>query len=283
MERCGNPGAVHEVVVTSPLGLVPMELESFYPAGSYDIPVTGDWDEEEKRTVSEQLRRFVLQGGYSHIVCHLAGMDFLKEALPASAVFTGGMHPTHRGSLEAMLAALEEAVKGIPKVGPREARAERVASLCRFQFGAGGEALAAGCDVRRTGPELRFVVPDRQRTQVGMLAPERGLVSLTLAGAARLAGRTGYDVEIEDFMPSGTVFAVGVLKAGEDIRPGDEVVIIHEGRLRGVGVAVMGGPEMAESDRGAAVKVRHHVPSGKGGSEKVRGAGGGKAGGGFGE
>lgn len=266
VDRCGNPGAVHEVVVTSPLGVVPMELESLYPAGSYDIPVTGDWDEQEKRTISEQLRSFVKQGGYSHVVCHLAGMDFLNEALPSFTVFTGGKHSAHHSSLEAMLAALTEAVKAPEKVSGRVARAERLASLCRFQFGDGGEALTAGCDVRRLGPELRFILPDRQHTQVAMLAPERGLVSITLAGGGRLAGKTGYEVEIDDFMPSGTVFAPGVLKAGGPIRPGDEVVIMHKGRLRGVGVAVMGGPEMAESDRGAAVKVRHHVPTARGGS-----------------
>lgn len=275
-DRCGNPGTVHEVVVTSPLGVVPMELESLYPAGSYDIPVTGDWDEQEKKTILEQLRRFVLQGGYSHVVCHLAGMDFLTEALPASSVFTGGKHSAHSSSLEAMLAALTEAVKGSPKVGGRLAQAERLASLCRFQFGDGGDALTAGCDVRRFGPELRFILPDRQHTQVGMLAPERGLVSITLAGGGRLAGRTDYEVEIDDFMPSGTVFAPGVLKAGRSIRPGDEVVIVHKGRLRGVGVAVMGGQEMSESDRGAAVKVRHHVTTARGGNaSEGRDAGGG--------
>jgi archaeosine synthase len=256
---CGNPGAVHMVVVTSPLGVVPMELESFYPANSYDITVTGDWDEEEKKILREQLRLFLHRGGYSSVICHLSGMDFLKDALPPSTVFTGGTHPTRRASLEAMATELSEAVRDLPKVGGKTAGAERMASLCRFQFGEGGEALVAGCDIWRMGPELRFILPDRQHTQVGMLSPERGLVSLTLPGGGRLAGRTGYDVAIDDFKPSGTVFAAGILKAGEVIRPGDEVVITHDGRLRAVGTAVMSGPEMARSDRGAAVRVRHHV------------------------
>jgi archaeosine synthase len=277
---CGNPGAVHEVVVTSPLGVVPMEIESFYPAGSYDITVTGDWEEDEKKILFEQLRRFVLQGGYSHVICHLSGMDFLKEALPASTVYTCGMRSTHQDCLDAMLAGLSDAVRGLPKVGGRLAGAERAASLCRFQFGDGGEALSAGCDLWRRGPELRFIMPDRQHTQLGMLSPERGLVSLTLPGGGRLAGRTGYEVEIDDFKPSGTVFAAGILKAGEAIRPGDEVVITHDGRLRGVGAAVMGGPEMARSDRGAAVKVRHHVGAGAGGTGQKSADGGGKNGGG---
>jgi archaeosine synthase len=32
---------VHEVIVTSPLGIVPRELDFMYPANAYDIPVTG--------------------------------------------------------------------------------------------------------------------------------------------------------------------------------------------------------------------------------------------------
>src|SRR5213079_3252378 len=37
-----NPSVVHEVIVTSPLGLIPRELERFHPARDYDIPVTGE-------------------------------------------------------------------------------------------------------------------------------------------------------------------------------------------------------------------------------------------------
>ena len=40
--------AFHELIVTSPVGLVPRELESTYPARFYDIPVIGDWYEDER-------------------------------------------------------------------------------------------------------------------------------------------------------------------------------------------------------------------------------------------
>src|SRR5207244_12028097 len=50
-----DPSSVHEVIVTSPLGLIPRELERSYPAGSYDIPVTGDWSRREAAMVSDDL------------------------------------------------------------------------------------------------------------------------------------------------------------------------------------------------------------------------------------
>jgi archaeosine synthase len=259
IDRCKNPGAVHEVVVTSPLGVVPVELESFYPAGCYDVPVTGDWDEQETRMMKEQLGRFISSGRYSDVVCHISGMDFLNEVLPPTAVNTAGERATAKESLEAMREALDGLTAGIPKVRRRDAVGEKVASLARFQFGEGGGALAAGCDVRRRGPDLR--ITDERRTQLALLQHERGLLSLTMDGARRLLGRTRYEVEIGDFKPSGTVFAPGVLGAGKDIRPGDEVLVARSGELRGVGVALMSAAEMLESKKGGAVRMRHHVSS----------------------
>ncbi|MBJ23750.1 MAG: hypothetical protein CMB64_03685 [Euryarchaeota archaeon] len=46
----GNIAAT-ELSVTSPLGIVPRELEELWPASNYDIPVTGHWDKEEKSIV----------------------------------------------------------------------------------------------------------------------------------------------------------------------------------------------------------------------------------------
>ncbi|TLZ66388.1 MAG: hypothetical protein E6K12_06405, partial [Methanobacteriota archaeon] len=53
-----NPSVVHEVIVTSPLGLIPRELERFHPARDYDIPVTGDWSRDEAAIVAEDLSAF---------------------------------------------------------------------------------------------------------------------------------------------------------------------------------------------------------------------------------
>jgi len=55
----------------------------------------------------------------------------------------------------------------------------------------------------------------------------------------------------------GSLFAVGVMDADPSIRAGEEVAIMRNGKIAGVGVAVMGGREMVEMRRGEAVKVRH--------------------------
>jgi len=265
IEMSRNSGAVHEVVVTSPLGVVPLELESFYPAGGYDVPVTGDWDGDEMRVIREQLRSFVSAQRYDSVVCHLPGMEFLKDALPPSTIFTPPGAATSRASLVALEGALKEAVAGLPRVNRREAFLARMQALCRFQFGERGSELLEGCTLKYQGPNLKFFTP--QKKQVGMILRERGLVSLTMDGGMRLLGKTGYEVQIGDFKPSSAIFAAGVLRAGKDIRPGDEVLAVHGGELRGVGIAVMSASEMEEHGKGTAIKLRHHVSSKDGDSQ----------------
>jgi len=63
---------VHEVVLTSPLGLVPRELESLYPACCYDVPVTGHWSAEE-REVLEEMLSWYLRSFSGEVVCYAGG------------------------------------------------------------------------------------------------------------------------------------------------------------------------------------------------------------------
>jgi archaeosine synthase len=83
------------------------------------------------------------------------------------------------------------------------------------------------------------------------------MLSLTMDGAKRLLGHGLGWVEMGDFDLTGSLFAVGVKDADVALRPGDEAVILRNGEVEGVGVAVMSGTEMADGRRGEAVKVRH--------------------------
>ena len=97
-------------------------------------------------------------------------------------------------------------------------------------------------------------------TQLGMITRERGLISLTMNGAERIAKSKKYWVEIyDDFTLKGSVFAPGVKGAEDEIRVGDEVIVIRKEKLCAVGVAQMNGDEMKKSSHGEAVKVRHRI------------------------
>jgi len=252
---CGNPSAVHEVIVTSPLGLVPRELERSYPAAHYDIPVTGDWSRDEAGMLVDAIRGFVRANAYDAVVAHVVTeAPFVREALP-DAVFTAEARTGTEEALDRLTAALREAVAGIPKVSASARRAEDLASVARLQFGNAGDALVAGATVRGRWPFTRIF---RDGEQLGMVT-DRGAISLTLAGGRILSERRVACVDIEDFVPKGNIFAVGVTGATPDVRVGSEVVVVHGGDVRAVGVARMHAREMVELRRGEAVRVRHRA------------------------
>lgn len=248
-----NPSVVHEVIVTSPLGLIPRELERFFPARSYDIPVTGDWSRDEAALVLEDLTAFVRENRYDAVVAHLAAeAPIVKEAIP-NAIFTSKDRPTSDASIASLTDALTEVARSRDRI-PKGARfAEEMSNIARFQFGDPGSNLVDHATFRGRFPNVRVI---RDGAQVAMHTA-RGMLSLTLAGGGILSDADAYWVEIEDFSPKGNVFAVGVVDAAREIRPGDEVVVRHGRDVRAVGNARLNWREMIDLRRGEAVHVRH--------------------------
>ncbi len=250
---CGNPSVVHEVIVTSPLGLIPRELERFYPARAYDIPVTGDWSRDEASMVVEDLQAFAKENAYDAVIAHLgAESPIVHEALPEAILTTQG-RPTSDESLANLTRTLKEATASLKPVGRGRRFAEEMTNIARFQFGDAGRGLVENAEFKGRFPNVHV---RKAGTQVAMHT-DRGMLSLTLEGGRLLSAVNAHCVEIEDFVPKGNLFAVGVTGATPDIRIGDEVVVRHGADVRAVGSARMNPREMVDSDRGEAVHVRH--------------------------
>jgi archaeosine synthase len=129
--------------------------------------------------------------------------------------------------------------------------------LADFQFGPhASEAIFPEI------PKIRGLFPtyyasDRGR-RFATITGTYHTLALTIEGARRYlrACEGRYCVQIDDFEPKGTVFAIGVLNADLDIRPFDEVIVVND-RVIAVGRALMSGWEMQASKRGGAVALRH--------------------------
>ncbi|WP_400219802.1 DUF5591 domain-containing protein [Methanomethylophilus alvi] len=254
---------VHEVIVTSPLGIVPRELDAMYPANSYDIPVTGEWKCEEKATIRRMLKELLEKGHYEKVVCHLGEDAELVGGLCDGMVETVVGDPVSPKSLENLDKALRDATKGMEPVDYLVDRREAIRSVLSFQFGKDvadaimdentyGIGKFPYWKVFREDPENR-----QKKTQLCMMSPERGMFSLTMDGAEIIAGMGRNIVEMQDFELKGSLFAVGVDKADHGLRIGDEAIVVCGGKVRGVGVAAMCGAEMEQMKRGIAVKMRH--------------------------
>ena len=256
---------VHEVIVTSPLGMVPRELDACYPANSYDIPVTGEWKCEERAMIREMVGSLIQQG-YDKVICHLGDDYELVEGLAEMECTVVG-DPTSPKSLENLDKALRAAAKGMEPADYLVDRNNLARGPLEFQFGRDIADLLMDENTYAIGkfPYWKFIREDpedrKKKTQLGMMTPERGMVSLTLEGAEILAEAGYATVEIMDFELKGNLFAVGVIRADPRIRIGDEAIIVCDGQVRGVGVAMMCGREMTDLKRGIAVKVRHKIKS----------------------
>lgn len=246
---------LHELILTSPLALVPRELEEVYPAASYDVPVTGHWDREERAWLLDCLAAYLKKNKYARIVAHLEGE--LEETVRSSgldAAFTGG--GTREDSLEKLARAVREACRDAVRL--KEGRLQRYRAVADFYFGEGaGDALLSN-DAHIKGRELQ----NEDKKALAMITPN-GTMALSIEGARRLADRGSYIVTIGDFLPRGSLLAPGVVEADPQIRPGDEV-IIQGPRAFGVGRAKMSGWEMVESRRGVAADIRKIVGTTKG-------------------
>lgn len=242
MGAVGN--RAHELILTSPLGLVPRELEAVYPAAHYDVPVSGYWDREEQWFIASVIGRYLERHGYGRVIAHLdgGGLEIARRAAEIAGIDleeTCSGRPTESDSLQ----ALEEALGG-----ERVIRPDTVRGTVSWQFGA--DIATKNLQVRGK-PWRRLVV--RGREQVFSVDAATGLLRPTFAGWELLGER--YRVHIDDFIPQGDILAPGVTGADAVIREGDEVLVVGE-RAVATGKAAMGADEMRRSSRGVAVRVR---------------------------
>src|SRR6056297_3093831 len=249
----------HTVSMTSPIGVVPQELELTYPAQHYNAVVTGRWSEDEKQFVAEVLRRYLERNDYPRVIAHVPEHGYrdvcerVEGELGMAFEYTVEDHPTTTESLGNLMRTLD----GELKYGKRERQHNTVRAIADYQLGDGaGDDLFEDIQTESRYPKLR--VRDSDDEQLAAMVPQYGVLSFTLAGARQWVASDAPTkrVEIDSFAPHGSVLAPGVVDADDDVRVGDEVVI--EGpKAFAVGRAEMSGPEMAESTRGIATTVRH--------------------------
>ena len=251
-----NPNVVHEVIITSPLGLVPRELECTFPAANYDIPVTGVWDDYEKDMITNFLTKYLKINKYEKIIAHLPNelIDIIKPLIKNVTV-TCIDNPTSNNSLEKLKLTLSKAIDEFEKVTNQIRAKEEIFCLAQYQFGeTNAVELLKNCTIKGKYPYRKIFEKGKQ---LGMITQERGLISLTLEGAKKI---NDYNVEIyNDFELKGSVFSPGIKNADKKIRIGDEVRVNNKKKIVAIGVAQMNGEEMIESTRGEAVKVRHKI------------------------
>ena len=199
---------------------------------------------------------------YESVIAHVDGVyeEVCKEVerdIGLEFIYTCEDGVTGKRSLE----NLGEVISGVKKdraMTSKERKLFSIRSIASYQFGGkiAEDLLSGDVKVRGRYPKMTAFEGKNQILKVNR---SYGSLDLTIDGAIKIKSKRkrnsdDYSVEIDDFVPTGDVFAVGVLDADEGIRPND--IVIFEGkRSFGTGRAKMAGWEMIRAKRGSAIKV----------------------------
>ncbi|BCU67382.1 hypothetical protein HS7_08190 [Sulfolobales archaeon HS-7] len=99
------------------------------------------------------------------------------------------------------------------------------------------------------------------------LRPKDGRASLSLFGGVTLFNKVPdswliirIKDEVAEFIAKGlSVFAKHVISVNPEIRPGDEVIVVANNKVVGVGRATLSGREIGYFNIGVAVKIRRGI------------------------
>ncbi|WP_406660278.1 archaeosine synthase subunit alpha [Methanolobus sp. ZRKC3] len=260
-----NRRYVQEMIITSPLGIVPRELELTYPAAHYDTAVTGYWDAEEKEWVASCLEKYLKKNEYKTIIAHVEDAykqicEIVSDRLGVEIIYTSSGNVGSPESLRNLKEETDKHSMGRNR-NVEERKREMLRAVADYQFGSGaGDILVpAEATIKSPFPKYQSFTG---KTQLATLIPQYGTLAVTIEGVELMQAFDKYIVTIEDFVPKGSLLAPGVVKADPRIRPNDEVFVQGENAIC-VGRAVMSGPEMQGSTRGVAVDLRHVKKIGK--------------------
>jgi len=236
---------IHEAIITSPLGLVPRELEEVYPAAHYDVPVTGVWSGEETGFSVRLLKDYLLKTGAPAV--GYAESDAYREIFHACGV----NQVAH--DISGLTELVEKNLEGVESATRLSNKMIKARAVCDFQFGYG-----AGQAVFRDETQIKgFQVVDPGDGLIATYDRNNGFLALSLVGAARLYERGRYIVTLSFKPETGSVFCAGIEGADPAIRPRDEVAVVFEDSVVGVGKAVLSGSEMMRASKGLGLSLRH--------------------------
>jgi len=229
--RAIGTSACHEVIVTSPLGLVPRDLEEVWPAAHYDVPVTGDWSRDEILRIEKMITALLANHSYKRIINH-SGMDLSFVEIEVIDTRQG----QSAGAYE-VLQRLGEAVKSaVSDFSLARRRGEQInidnfSSVARKHMN--NDHWLEGVKVRGKPP--RWKIEDKG-TQLAQWSIDRGGFALSKPVVKRLAKHKSLpEVHIKsDISWKGDIFHQIVESFDSSIKAGQDLLVMQNGEVIGL-------------------------------------------------
>ena len=265
-----------EIILTSPLGAIPRQLENVYPANSYDISVTGEWDAEEIALAGDML--IDLLGKYDpHIpvLCHLDEayleiLDYAREKIKNPLFLTEVSEGlTSSTSLESLRSLIEAHKKDISietgyshgsdltKTWPR-----KVHKILDYQYGPqfSHHIFPNKLQVRHTRFHDKLEIYDKTTQELlGVFDSREGLIQLTLNAAQRAIDiiDSQFIIFDGDTLRGNTLFRPGVKAFSSDLIPQNYCFILNPEKTKAIaiGKVIVGSNFIQNAKMGRVAKL----------------------------
>ena len=229
--RAIGTSACHEVIVTSPLGLVPRDLEEVWPASHYDVPVTGDWSLDEIARIENMITALLNNHSYKRIINH-SGIDLSFVDVEVVDTRQG----QSAGSFE-VLQRLSEAVKtAVEDFSLSRRRAEQInldnfSSVSRKHMN--NDLWLEGVKVRGKPP--RWKIEDKGE-QLAQWSIDRGGFALSKPVIKRLAKHKSLpEIHVKSGISwKGDIFHQIVESFDPSIKAGQDLLVMQDGAVIGL-------------------------------------------------
>ncbi|HJM55482.1 MAG TPA: DUF5591 domain-containing protein [Poseidonia sp.] len=232
--------ACHEVMMTSPLGLVPRDLEDVWPASHYDVPVTGDWNLDELARVERMLHNLVERIGYKRVINHTdMDLSFLScEVVETRKGRGAGSHD----ALQDLKQAVKDAVATYELRNQKNSFRLRSNYMSIARKNMRSDSWLSGVSVRGKLPRWRL---ELDGVQMAVWSIERNGFSFSKSSIDLLHDSDALPkIHIKSNLKwKGDVFSNMVKAWDSTIRKGDDLLVIQDENVLGLARAVAPGWE----------------------------------------
>jgi len=266
-----------EIILTSPLGAIPRQLENVYPVNSYDISVTGDWTNEELEISSKML--VDLLNKYDKkipVICHLEG-GYLAIAQQAEKNLDHTFYYsrvqeslTSEFSLRSLQTLIEEHKDDFTsekilqkksvftKTWPR-----KFSKIIDYQFGNnfGEQLFSEGIFYKSNRTNTKIHIFNKaKKNKIGTFKFSTGKIRLTIKGAKKIANDAQFSkflVFDGDNIRGTTLFRPGIKYYPANLLPTENVCIFDQDKadIIAMGNMIVSSNFIKNSNSGRIVKL----------------------------
>ncbi len=263
-----------ELIITSPLSVVPRELEDIYPVKYYDIPVSGGWSEKEIEVTAELLKDVLSHFPKDTVVVnhtHGKGYEDIVEKIRTTSSFdikdtAKDANPTSEEACQQLtdtLVEIQQATKTSDQKGI-SSKIRKMQAVADFEYGLGTGVILFPYSVRIKGKFPRDQHIYKENEHIATYATKSGYLSLFPKPANLILSKTENILEFGAERVSGSnIYAPGVIHANERIQPNDEIFIVHEDQIIATATAFVSGSDMNKMTSGIVAEVKKKVRSKK--------------------